>query len=204
MILIDLLGHSKNFPIFDVEDCQKWFPNTNRGVLLVQLSHYVKQGYLLRLRRGLYLLNSGAPPDKLALAAQLRTDAVISLETVLSENGLIPETALGTTALTVGRNTTYTVPPLGNFIFRHIASALLFGWRLRSLPPYSARVATIEKALLDVLWFHSLESEPMYYLQESRLSIPNHFSWAHFRALAKQFNNRRLWKLAMLTEKIFK
>lgn len=196
-----LINQTRQYPIFGVEDCQKWFPGTSRGVLLVQLTQYVKNDYLTRLRRGLYILNSEPRPHPLAIAARLRADAVITAESVLSAEGIIPETSFSVTALTAGRSTRFLLPKIGAFIFRHVEPRLLFGWRLNQYPPYAARVADIEKALLDLLWFHRGEKDTPAYLSGLRLTLPNNFSWSKFRRLAGQFNDPRLQKMAKLLER---
>lgn len=196
MKLHHLLARARLFPLFGVADCQKWFPASSRGVLLVQLAEYARQGYLLRLRRGLYLVNNEPRPHPFAVASRLRPEAVISLETVLSESGLMPETSFATVAVTGGRNARYSFPELGAFIFRHLEPRLLFGWRLERFPPYTARVASPEKALLDLLWLHQREKDAAAYVQGLRLSFPAPFSWSRFRSLARQYHQPRLWELA--------
>lgn len=200
MKLQPLLDQTQDFPVFGVEDCQKWFPRTSRAVLLVQLTHYVKRGYLLRLRRGLYLLRREPRPHPFVMAACLKPGSIISLESVLSEGGIIPETSLAVTAVTDGRNTRYAFPQAGAFIFRRLLPRLLFGWQLAQFPPYSVRVAFPEKALLDLLWFHQREQNPAAYVEGLRLSFPPSFSWPRFRRFAREFNSARLQELARVVE----
>lgn len=200
MKLEHLLAQSRQFPIFTVADCQKWFPDSGHATLLLQLANYTTSGRLLRLRRGLYLLNNDPTPDPLVIASSLKPECVISMETVLSRCGLIPETALAVVALTGGRNTNYSFPQLGSFIFQHLDPHLLFGWQFEQFPPYLARVARPEKALLDLLWFHRQEKDPLAYVRELRLSIPDSFSWSSFQKMARDFNQPRIIALARLIE----
>lgn len=203
MTLNSLLTQARRFPLFQITDCQKWFPGTTRGTLRLQLAHYVHRGYLSRLRRGLYLLNDEPRPHPWVIASRLKPGAIISLETVLGEAGVIPETPLSVTALTEKRGGNYALPRLGTFIFRHLDPAHLFGWSLANYPPYTVRVAKPEKALLDLLWFHRNEKEPESYLEELRLSFSETFSWRQFRLWARQFQDVRLQKLARLVERQF-
>lgn len=203
MILYTLLARARSFPVFQLVDCQKWFPATSRGTVRLQLAQYVRRGYLRRLRRGLYLLNDGPRPHPWVIASRLKPGAIISLEAVLGEAGIIPETPLAVTALTEKRGGSYVLPQLGTFIFRHLDPAYLFGWSLADYPPYSVRVAYPEKALLDLLWFHRREKEPASYLEGLRLSFPKTFSWLRWRSLARQFQDPRLQEMARLVERQF-
>ncbi len=204
MTIIQLMERARRFPIFRLEDCQKWFPRAKRGTLLLQLSNYVRRGYLRRLRRGLYLLNDLPAPHPLAVASRLKPEAVISLETVLSAAGILPDTALAVTAVTAQRSGRYVIPAAGGvFIFRHIQPALLFGWRLEQFPPYAARVAYPEKALLDLFWFHQREKDFASYLEGLRLSFPADFSWQRFRACARLFPNLRFQDMTRAVERRF-
>lgn len=204
MTLLQLLEHARRFPIFQIEDCQKWFPQAKRGTLLLQLSTYARRGYLLRLRRGLYMLNDLPMPHPFAVASRLKPEAVISLETVLSAAGVLPDTALAVTAITAQRGGRYVIPAAGGvFVFRHIQPVLLFGWRLEQFPPHAARVAYPEKALLDLFWLHQQEKNFASYLEGLRLSFPADFSWQRFRAFARLFPNPRFQNIIRMVERRF-
>lgn len=202
MKLYQLLERAQRFPLFGIEDCQKWFSTSSRGALLVQLSHYVAEGHLQRLRRGLYLLKSEPQPHPFAIASRLKPEATISLETILSQTGIMPETSLAITAVTDKRNVHYSFPQIGSFIFRHLEPRLLFGWGIEQFGPYAVRVSTPEKALLDLLWLHQREPHPQAYLQGLRLSFSARFSWNSFRSLAREFHSPRLTELSNLLESI--
>lgn len=193
----ELAIRARGWPIFSVEDCQKWFPGTDRRTLIVQLSSYVKQGDLLRLKRGIYLLNQQPFPHPLAIASRLDPQAIISLETILNRAGLIPDIPFATTAVTPGRTMKVRLKNYGQqFIFRHIKPALVFGFKLEEYHPYTARVAEPEKALLDLLWFHRFEHDPAAYIHELRMTMPRNFSWKRFRRYASQYQHDGLVRLA--------
>lgn len=195
----ELAKKARNWPIFSIEDCQKWFPATGRRTLIFQLSSYVKQGDLLRLKRGVYLLNQQPFPHPFAIASRLDPQAIISLEAILNRTGIIPDIPFATTAVTPGRTATVRLRnSTQQFIFRHIKPTLIFGFKLEEYPPYTARVAEPEKALLDLLWFHRFERDGAAYIHELRLTIPKGFSWKRFEHYAKQFHHRQITRLAKI------
>ncbi|MDO8505314.1 MAG: hypothetical protein Q7S48_01920 [bacterium] len=188
MTIVQLLERAGRHPIFTLEDCRKWFPQSARATIIVQLSHHVAHGHFLRLKPGLFLLNREPFPDPRVIASRLDSGSIISIETVLRESNMIPEIPFATTAVTSGKTSRYTIPGLGTFLFRHIKSSLVFGWTTQSFPPYSVRIATPEKALLDLLWFHRFERDLPGYLHELRLTIPPTFSWKRFREYDSAYN----------------
>lgn len=204
MTIIELLERAGRHPIFSLEDCRKWFPQSARATIIVQLSHHVTRGHFLRLKPGLFLLNREPFPDPRVIASRLNPEAVISLETVLSEHGIMPEVPFATVAVTSGKTARYTIPHLGTFLFRRILPSLLFGWTTQSFPPYSVRVATPEKALLDLLWFHRFERDLPDYLHELRLTIPPTFSWMRFWEYGIASNIPQFQTIAREAERILR
>ncbi|HVC37319.1 MAG TPA: hypothetical protein VNF46_02845 [Gammaproteobacteria bacterium] len=131
------------------------------------LSHWLKsaeaRGRLQRVQRGLYLNGLRAPPGQLADATGwLRTDAVVSLNTVLGEAGVLNNPARVVTAVVpvdagapppqLGRKHTVA----GTFHFfglpRRILEAGAARDRLQTDGGVEHARATPEKALLDWLY----------------------------------------------------
>lgn len=122
-----------------------------------QLSRWVASGKLLSLRRGVYAL---APPYRrrephaFEVANVLVRPSYVSLESALAFHGLIPEAVFVTTSVTTARPSAYETS-LGRFDFRHISSALLWGYaeeRIAGDPVRTVLVARPEKALLDLVY----------------------------------------------------
>ncbi len=204
MTIVRLIERAQNYPIFTLGDCCKWFPQSARATVIVQLSHHVARGHFLRLKPGVFLLNREPFPDSRVIASRLNPEAVISLETVLHEAGMTPEVPFAITAVTSGKTARYKIPNMGTFLFRHIKPSLLFGWTARSFPPYSVRVATPEKALLDLLWFHRFERDLPAYLHELRLTIPPAFSWKRFREYGAAFRISQFQAVAREAERVLR
>lgn len=129
--------------------------------------------------------------------------AVISLETVLHRAGITPEVSFATTAVTPGKTARFSTATQGMIILRHLKSEFFFGFTLNKFPPYTVRVATPEKALLDLLWFHRFEKDPEPYVRELRLTIPPQFSWKKFREYSRVYHNIYLARLSASVIKIY-
>ncbi len=137
-----------------------------RTVPASSLSHWLKsalaRGKLERVQRGLYLNGFRTPPGRLAdAAAWLRTDAVVSLNTVLGDAGILNNPTRTLTALVpvdagappqLGRKPTAA----GVFHFfgvpRRILEAGEAADRLQADDGMEHACATPEKALIDWLY----------------------------------------------------
>lgn len=136
-----------------------------------QLSRWVAAGRLYRLRRGLYAL---APPYQKRLphpflvANQLQRGSYVSLQSALAHHGLIPEHVPVTTSVGAG-DTRRWENPIGSFEYRHLAPALVNGYRyVEVAADQCAFVAKPEKALLDLVHLVPGADRPEY-LCELRL-----------------------------------
>lgn len=192
MTTLQLIEKARTWPIFSFQDCAKWFPDDRRSALALGLSRYTASKLILRLRRGLYLLNQEPYPDALVMASRLDPSAVISTETVLHRAGMIPEIPFATTSVTPVVTARYRPAVGGTFIFRHIKPELLFGFQVEQRSPYSVKIATQEKALLDLLWFHRFERDCDAYIDELRLDIPSSFSWKDFEVYSRLFAHKKI------------
>jgi len=96
--------------LFTVSDLSCVLPKQNRAALQITLSRAVKSGLLERVCRGLYLYPDKSPQNGLLLyhaAAKLRSGDFnyLSLESVLSDAGVISQVPMGWIALmSSGRN----------------------------------------------------------------------------------------------------
>ena len=122
----------------------------------VKKMHFlVKEGKILRLKRGLYCVNpkfSGRSVDFMAIANCLYTaPSYVSLETALAHYELIPEAVMGISSVTKGRTKRF-VTPIGWFMYQTIPENL-FGIGVRTEGGHL--IASPEKALCDYLYTRS-------------------------------------------------
>lgn len=112
----------------------------------------VKEGKILRLKRGLYCVNpkfSRRPVDLMVVANCLYdAPSYVSLETALAHYGLIPEAVMGVSSVTKGRSKRF-VTQVGWFMYQTIPENL-FGIGVRTQK--GCLIASPEKALCDYLY----------------------------------------------------
>ena len=112
----------------------------------------VKEGKILRLKRGLYCVNpkfSGRAVDFMAIANCLYdAPSYVSLETALAHYELRPEAVMGISSVTKGRTKRF-VTPIGWFMYQTIPENL-FGIGVRTEGGHL--IASPEKALCDYLY----------------------------------------------------
>lgn len=137
----------------------------------LQLSRWVADGRVVRLRKGVYTL---APPyrkvqaEPFSIANTLKAASYVSLQSALAWHGLIPEFVPAVTSVTARRPQTIATPS-GRFEFRHIKKSLFWGYRQVELSvKQAAFVALPEKALLDLLYL-TPGSDAQGYVRQLRL-----------------------------------
>ncbi len=118
-----------------------------------KISELLKSGILLSLKKGVYIPgpeSNLATPDLFVIANNLRGPSYISLETVLSYWGLIPERVHEISSVTLKRTNVYDTP-IGRFSYRTIPSPYYsFGLEQTMISPDQvAMIASREKAICD-------------------------------------------------------
>jgi len=112
------------------------------------LHRYKKQGFILQLKRGLYVLPDVLPPD-VYIANRLYCPSYISLEFALSYHGVIPETVYEITSVTT--KSTSRFETLGKvFSYRKIKKAAYTGYEIQKQQGLSFNIANAEKAFVDI------------------------------------------------------
>lgn len=136
-----------------------------------QLSRWTAAGKLYQLRRGLYAL---APPFQkikphpFVVANYLVRGSYVSCQSALAFYGMIPEYVAVVMSVANARPGRWDTP-LGSYVFRHIKTSLLQGYRLVQLGGrQQAFVASPEKALVDLIYLQPGADAPAY-LRELRL-----------------------------------
>ena len=136
-----------------------------------QLSRWTQAGRLYQLRRGLYALAppfQKVKPHPFLVANRMVRGSYVSLQSALAHYGLIPEYVPVVTSVTTARPGHWDTP-LGGYLFRHVKTGLLWGYRRADVSPgQRAFVASPEKALLDLIYLQPGGDAP-HYLQELRL-----------------------------------
>jgi len=135
-----------------------------------QLSKWVKSGYLIKLRNGVYLFSDKKEEViKESIAFSIYQPSYVSLEWALSEYGLIPEMVYSITSVS-SRTTRRYKNEFGVFIYRHIKKDLFFGYNKVDKDGQVYLLAEPEKALLDYLYFNYHRIKSREDVEELRLN----------------------------------
>lgn len=166
----------------------------------LQLARWVKDGRVIRIHKGLYVL---AEPyrkcriDPFYIANELGYPSYVSLQSALAWHGLIPEYVPAVISITTGRPQTIQTP-LGRFEFRHIKQSMFWGYgQTETGPGCKAFVARPEKALLDLIYLTPGSGDPEY-LKELRLQNLDRLDRKALDEFAHQSKSPKLKRAATL------
>ena len=138
-------------PVFSLNDLAM----SGHNVLAYQLSLWVKKGYLIRLKNGIYAFSREREILRgEAIAFLLYQPSYLSLESALAWYGFIPEIVYAYTSITARITRTFE-NVCGRFIYRHVKSDLFWGYVQMKTEHGPYLLAEPEKALLDYFYLNS-------------------------------------------------
>lgn len=186
-----------NKPYFSWQDIRL----KNLKIFNYQLSLWKKRGDILRLKRGLFVFSEEKENLSIQEASFLLCEpSYISLESVLSHYGFIPEMVYSITSVTP-KTTKKFKNDFGNFIYHHIKPDLFFGYVSNGTEYGKYLMAEPEKALLDFLYLKSGEIENENDVSELRLNVEEMKKIIDMKKLsgyAREFNIAKMNKLINL------
>lgn len=122
-----------------------------------QLNRWQGRGLLLKLKRGIYMLNRDdrkVEPSRIFLANRLYSPSYVSLEFALHFYGLIPERAADVTCITTKKTARFR-NEFGTFIYQHIKPDAFRGFKSAKdeagLPVF---IAEPEKTVVDFIYLN--------------------------------------------------
>lgn len=119
-----------------------------------QLTRWVKKGYLLKLKNGIYAFQKDYEKIKgEEVAAALYQPSYLSLESALSFYGFVPEMVYTYVSVTAKINRVFD-NKFGHFIYRHVKRELFWGYREVKSDAGRHLIAEAEKAVLDYLYLN--------------------------------------------------
>jgi len=122
--------------------------STNSAKTLI--NRYLKDGLFIKIKKGLYY-SKDLIPNGFNIASSLIKPSYISLETALSEYGLIPEIVYSITSITTKTTTEFNVKGI-NYIYKSVKKTAFTGYIKKD----NYLIAKPEKALADYFYFVSL------------------------------------------------
>jgi predicted transcriptional regulator of viral defense system len=168
-----------------------------------QLARWVRDGKLVALRRGVYMLKdipANRAPHPFVLANEMRRASYVSLQSALAYYGMIPEFVPAVTSVTTCRPEELDVLSR-RFIFRHVKRDFFWGVQHVEIAPGQwVRLATREKALLDLIYLTPGADDP-HFMDELRLEPVAELDMALLRKGAERSGSKKIARAISLLEK---
>jgi predicted transcriptional regulator of viral defense system len=174
----------KKLPVFSIIDAQRLF-GLSKSAATKLLHRYTINGFIMRLKRGVYALADSLPPE-LFTASKLYEPSYISREFALSYHRVIPETVYEITS--VSPKATRRFERLGKiYSYRKIKKAAFTGYAIKKQQGLSFRVADAEKAFVDTNYFRLRDGlKPLSRFDKERINS------AKAQRYALLFGNKKL------------
>lgn len=162
------------------------------------LERQVKEGFLIRLKRGLYALKTDQPAEE-EVANALYRPSYLSFEYALAYYSLIPEMPYTITSATTKPTRLFTTKNLA-FSYRTIKKEAFTGYSLNNQEKKAYLIAEKEKALVDYIYFVSLRKSRhigrlLANLKSSRYYRVKGLNKDKIRDFAKLFNRGQLTEM---------
>jgi len=195
MHFIDFQNKFLIYPIFSLQDVRKILSDFSYR----QLDRWEKKGYLKKIKRGFYCLNTQdfSQDFLFCTANKIYAPSYVSLEMALKYYSLIPEEIFQITSVST-KKTTHFETSIGNFSYRQIKTSLYWGYKLLDFGQQKILMAEPEKAILDYLYIHPKLKTATDFLG-MRINIDefrSHIDLERFQQYLKTFHNKQLSRRA--------
>jgi predicted transcriptional regulator of viral defense system len=183
----------------------------DRETLRRQIQNWIKQGYVIQLKKGLYAY-LGLEKNKLFsnfyVASLLYGDnSYISLESAMSFYELIPERVFQVSLVSTSKTKTF-INDLTSFNYKHIKPNL-FDYFINQIDEFGAvyKIAYPEKALLDYIYFKVKANQNInedFFEENLRLQNIEILKISRLKELEELFNMKKISYAIAVLERILK
>ncbi|MCX8014684.1 MAG: hypothetical protein N2748_01570 [candidate division WOR-3 bacterium] len=187
------------YPIINSND----FANItkNAKALRWNLVQWQKKGLVIKLKKGLYLLNEHdrkIHPSRIFIANALYSPCYVSTEYALGYYDLIPERVSDVTCVTT-KKTAKFINVFGVFIYQHIKTELFFGFKeIQDENKLPVLIAEPEKAVLDFIYLNLSEfknKDKDIFVKSYRFQNLNTLKKKKLLDYAQKYNNETVLKV---------
>jgi len=189
----------REFPVFSSSQLSAF--GEDLQILRNQLSFWRGKGLLLKLRRGLYVLNKDdrkVDPSRLFLAGQMLSPSYISTHYALAYYGLIPERVTDITSVTTKKTTLFD-NEFGRFVYQHLKVACFNGFlEKKDNNGFAFFIAEPEKALIDFFYLNLAQiadDDILIFQQSYRLRKDKNLKAQKMRYYAQSYNSKKLLRI---------
>jgi predicted transcriptional regulator of viral defense system len=132
--------------------------NENRQYLRKRINKLTKQGWLKRIKKGVFVMSDLSTRGTLAVSHKavvniLVEEAYISFETALQHHGLYDQLGININAVSLKQYKTTTIDRI-TYNFIKTQPRYFYGWDTHDIDGQAVKIASIEKALIDLIQFH--------------------------------------------------
>ncbi|MFH1280555.1 MAG: hypothetical protein ABII08_03000 [Candidatus Beckwithbacteria bacterium] len=138
----------KNIPLFTITSFQRLFNIQNTNTAYKAIQRLTNKNIIQPITHGKYMTTE-LKPSKFSIANFIYTPSYISLESALSHYGILPQFPFTITSITTKKTT--TIQNQTTYQYSHISSKFYWGFQSHQ----SFIIASPEKALIDLIYFHS-------------------------------------------------
>lgn len=148
------------------------------------LYRYAKKGFIVRVKRGLYVFPEALPPQ-IFMANKIYEPSYVSLEFALSYHRVIPENVYEITSVTP--KSTRRFETLGKvFSYRSLRPDAFTGYQTAKEKGFSFLIADAEKAFVDANYFRLLDGlKPISRFQADQINPAKALRYARLFKQAK-------------------
>lgn len=193
------------FPLacFNINQVLAWQPGFDRN----NITRWIKKGYLIRLRQGLYAFAEYKHHTGYALyfANRMYSPSYISLHSALAFYGLIPESVVQITSVSSLKTISFA-NDFGEYSYKTVKENLIFGYDLKPMADNrSLKMATPEKAMVDLLYLYPFYDN-IAEMEELRFDgdyLQNEFNWSRLAEYASIVGSKALDHRLNLLQRIY-
>ena len=151
MNYLDFNRQFKKFKIFSLNDIKKADP----GFYRARLNELQKKGYLIKIINKYYIFSDLTVDEAMLffIAHKIHSPSYISCEMALSYYSVIPESVFQIISVNAKKTCIFNTP-IATFKYQKLKSNFMFGYQLIKSQTIFFKIADLEKAILDYLYFH--------------------------------------------------
>jgi len=183
----------KKLPVFTAADIRILF-GLSAGATTKLLHRYASRKFIVRIKRGLYILADVSLPE-LFIAGKLYEPSYVSREFALSYHRVIPETVYEITSVT--SKATRRFEKIGKvYSYRKIKQSAFAGYEIAKQDGLSFRIADVEKAFVDANYFRLRDGlKPLSRYNKEKINTAKALHYASF------FDNKKFTSIIKTTLK---
>lgn len=180
--------------------------STSREVLRQRVAQMSKAGWLLRLKRGLYLVITDistlgfADISPLVIAQALNNNSYVSFESALQHHGLFDQLLARVGSVTTGTTKTYKVLHT-TYTFSKVQPAYYFGFVTQQIQGHTVAIAESEKAILDILYYRS-SAYAISLVLEKLETYQEDIEFGKLKAYSRRYSLGMVRKIGFLLDQI--